>query len=497
MFDLSPTSRRRTLRLGLATLTLGSILGAVIAPSAVQATVAPRVQKHVYHPRSALTLTTVRYGAGPVQVRVLEFQPRNTTNGFTVEPGVTGAVISNHAKPSTMAANQGAIAAINGDFGSNGQPAHFNASDGDIRTSGVLKGAGFAITKDESVAWADRPDPVIELKASDGDAFKIDGINAGQPNNAEVAGFTAAGGRQQAPGNGMCSVRLLHPTARVWSNAGRAGISRRYEVGQKACQAEPLVVGGEQGTMVLTGKRGTGGATLVEGLPAAGTVTITWKLQGWPGITEAIGGQPVIVEAGRNVGPPPTTGSSYFYKPNPRSAIGITRGCTDDSGTSECHVIYMTVDGRQEGWSVGMTLKELGAEMLKYNAYYAVNIDGGGGTTMWVKDKGPWCLKDTNGGCLVNKPSDAVGERATLSAMLILEGRDADEPPIGPPSFARAADEAFGTTLLDDGSMDPTMLALQDPGSTGGLLDALAEQGSLPAELRPALRVYRSSPHTG
>ena len=115
---------------------------------------------------------------------------------------------------------------------------------------------------------------------------------------------------------------------------------------------------------------------------------------------------------------------------------------------------------------------------------------------MWVKDKGPWCLKDTNGGCLVNKPSDAVGERATLSAMLILEGRDADEPPIGPPSFTRAADEAFGFTL-DDGSMDPTMLALQDPGSTGGLLDALAEQGSLPAELRPALRVYRASPHTG
>jgi Phosphodiester glycosidase len=482
----SPVRSVRRAVLGMAAIAL---VGLLVAPPAVQATVAPRVVKHTYHPRSGLTLTTTRYGSGPMQVRVLQFSP--TSNGYTIEPGAPGAVISTHAKPSTMAANQGAIATINGDFGLNGQPAHFNAVDADVRTSGLLRGAGFAITKDEDVAWADRPDPAISLEASDGDAFKIDTLNAGQPNNAEVAAFTHAGGSRQAPGNGMCSARFINPTARVWTNAGRAGIARTYDVGQKVCQADPLPVGSDPGTIVLTGKRGTVGGDLVDALPTSGTVTIDWKMAGWPGITESIGGQPVIVDKGQNVGPPPTTGSSYFYKPNPRSAVGITKGCTDATADTTCTVIYMTVDGRQEGWSVGMTLKELGAEMLKYHAYYAVNIDGGGGTTMWLKDKGPWCITNTNGGCLVNKPSDAVGERATLSALMILPGRDTNEPPIGS-SFSRAAADAFGTSI-DDTSVDWDALALQDPASTGGLLDALAEQGSLPASLRPDLRTYRAS----
>ena len=482
-------SSRIVRRAAFAAVAGAALIAPALFPPAVRATVAPRVVKHTYHPRNGLTLTTVRYGSGPLQVRVLEFSP--TRSGYTVEPGAPGAVISTHAKPSTMAANQGAVATINGDFGLNGQPAHFNAVDADVRTSGLLKGAGFAITKDEDFAWANRPDPIITLDASDGDSFKIDTLNAGQANNAEVAGFTKAGGSRQAPGQDMCAVRLLNPTARVWSNQGRAGISRTYEVGQQVCQFSPLTVGSEQGTMVLNGRRGTGGADLVSGLPNSGTVTITWKMQGWPGVAETIGGQPVIVDAGRNVGPPASTGSSYFYKPNPRSAVGVTRGCTDADTDTTCRVIYMTVDGRQEGWSVGMTLKELGAEMLKYDAYYAVNIDGGGGTTMWLANKGPYCITDTNGGCLVNKPSDAAGERATLSALMVLPGRDTDEPPIGG-GFTRTADLAFGG-LTDDTSMDWDALALSDPASTGGLLDALAEQGRLPAAFAPELRVYRTS----
>ncbi len=495
MTSLLPARRPARVRRPARRAAFGGLVAVAVAVAAtsapVEATVTERVRTRTYHPRPGLTLTTVRYGAGPVEVRVLEFTPKPTKDGYTVEPGAPGAVLSTHAKPSTMAANQGAIAAINGDFGHDGQPAHFNALDGDVRTSGLLGGAGFAITKNESVAYAHRPHRSIQLEASDGDAFRIESLNAGQPNNAEVGAFTQAGGKRQAPGQDMCYVRLLDPTARVWSNGARAGISRTYDVGQKVCQFSPLAVGSEQGTVLLTGRRGTAGGDLVDGLPKAGTATITWKLSGWPGIVEAIGGQPVIVDAGHNVGPPPATGSSYFYKPNPRSAIGITRGCTDDAGSTACRVIYMTVDGRRPGWSVGMTLNQLGAEMKKYDAYYAVNIDGGGGTTMWVKNKGPYCITDTNGGCLVNRPSDAVGERATLSAMMILPGRDTNEPPIGTRS-GRVLPDVFGMAS-DDGSPDPEALALADPASTGGLLDALAEQGNLPPELRPALRTYRSS----
>lgn len=151
----------------------------------------------------------------------------------------------------------------------------------------------------------------------------------------------------------------------------------------------------------------------------------------------------------------------------------------------------MVVDGRQTGWSMGMTLKALGDEMLKYGAYFAVNIDGGGGTSMWLTDKGPWCITDTNGGCLVDKPSDGQ-ERATLTAMLVLQGRDANEPPIG--TVARTSIWNTGFGVPDDDSADWGLLSLTDPGSTGGLLDALSEQGQLPDGFGRYLRTYRTSP---
>ena len=180
--------------------------------------------------------------------------------------------------------------------------------------------------------------------------------------------------------------------------------------------------------------------------------------------------------------------------PSPTSvetALGITEGCSDEDTTTVCKVIYMVVDGRQAGWSVGMTLKALGDEMLKYNAYYAVNIDGGGGSSMWLADKGPWCITDTNGGCLVDKPADGA-ERATLTAMLVLQGRDVNEPPIGTVGRTSIWNTGFG--FPDDDSSDWEQLTLTDPGSTGGLLDAMAEQGELPDGLQPFLRVYRAGP---
>ncbi|MCK4879516.1 MAG: phosphodiester glycosidase family protein, partial [Bacteroidales bacterium] len=40
----------------------------------------------------------------------------------------------------------------------------------------------------------------------------------------------------------------------------------------------------------------------------------------------------------------------------------------------------------------------------------AINLDGGGSTTMWTKDNG-----------VVNRPSDKRGERPVANAILILE----------------------------------------------------------------------------
>ena len=67
----------------------------------------------------------------------------------------------------------------------------------------------------------------------------------------------------------------------------------------------------------------------------------------------------------------------------------------------------VTVDGRQPAHSVGMNLPELAQFLLEMGALEAMNLDGGGSTTMFLDGK------------LVNKPSDKEGERSVGDAILV------------------------------------------------------------------------------
>lgn len=490
-------SRTRIAR--VAVLALIAVAAASAAPSSLQASLTAARQVRTYHPRTGLTLSVIRYADGPVEVRALEFAPKPKASGYTVETGISGPVITTHTTPSTLGEELGAAAAMNGDFSLNGQPAHFNAVDGDVRTDGLMNGSGFAISRDERFAYTGHTDPSITAESSSGQTFRIDHWNgddkdsAGGPVAGEITAYTKDGGTKQNPSEDACAVRLINPGARRWSNENRTSLSRTWNIGQKVCQNAPLVVGSDPGNVVLNSRRSGVGADALTALPKNGTLTVSWRLGGWPGILDVIGAQPAVVKDGVNVGPPQTAGSSYFYKDNPRTGIGITEACSDDDPLTQCRVIYMTVDGRRAGWSVGMTLKELGDEMLRFDAYNAVNIDGGGSTALWLNNKGPWCISDSHGGCLVTKPAYDV-ERATLTSMLVLQGRDVNEPQIGDPARTTGWNTAFG--LPDDVSQDWDRLALMDPGSTGGLLDALDEQGQLPDGLQRYLRIYRGGSST-
>jgi exopolysaccharide biosynthesis protein len=69
--------------------------------------------------------------------------------------------------------------------------------------------------------------------------------------------------------------------------------------------------------------------------------------------------------------------------------------------------LMVTIDGRQPGYSVGMNLNELAAFLLELGAQDAMNLDGGGSTTMFLD------------GRVVNKPSDKEGERSVGDAILV------------------------------------------------------------------------------
>ncbi|MBZ0166635.1 MAG: phosphodiester glycosidase family protein, partial [Candidatus Omnitrophica bacterium] len=93
--------------------------------------------------------------------------------------------------------------------------------------------------------------------------------------------------------------------------------------------------------------------------------------EGMKSAPHAISGQRLLVRRGsRNAnmqGPLP-------QEPLPRTAVGI-----DASGKK---VWLVVVDGRQKNYSEGLSLFELGDFLQQLGAYYALNLDGGGSTTM-------------------------------------------------------------------------------------------------------------------
>ncbi len=79
-------------------------------------------------------------------------------------------------------------------------------------------------------------------------------------------------------------------------------------------------------------------------------------------------------------------------------------------------ILLVAVDGRQPELSVGMSLREIANLLLEFGARDAINLDGGGSTTMVV------------GGRVVNSPSDQTGERAVSDAILFFSKTDGARP---------------------------------------------------------------------
>jgi exopolysaccharide biosynthesis protein len=129
--------------------------------------------------------------------------------------------------------------------------------------------------------------------------------------------------------------------------------------------------------------------------PVEGEAATLWKQA-----TSIIGGGPQLIKNGRVQ----ITNSaekilpSFVTDGHPRTAIAKLK-----SG----QLLLVTVDGRQPHESIGMSLTMLADLLLEFGAEEAINLDGGGSTTMVIRNK------------VVNKPSDAAGERPVSDAILI------------------------------------------------------------------------------
>lgn len=132
-------------------------------------------------------------------------------------------------------------------------------------------------------------------------------------------------------------------------------------------------------------------ATVVEGAKIRLETRTTPAL---PGVQMAIGGGPTLVRNGRAMEWP------GILMRHPRTAIGWNK-----------EFFYLVeVDGRQSQLSVGMTFPELAACMLRLGCEEAMNLDGGGSATLWVR------------GNVMNSPSEGR-ERPGANSLVVLQPR--------------------------------------------------------------------------
>lgn len=213
-----------------------------------------------------------------------------------------------------------------------------------------------------------------ELRDGAGRSFRINGVNRTR-GSGEITLYTPAMG-PKAPSGGGVEALLTQI-----SGVDRDGVWRCYP-GQLYKAKVTRVRSGEGALIPKDG-------AVLSASGSAGSAMAKWKVGskvrfhfdfvgGNRMIKSAISGWPVIVDGHRNI-------RKHTGEPrHPRTAIGF----------NDQEIIVMTVDGRRAGWSRGMTLFELGDLMQSAGCKKALNLDGGGSTTMWVRGK------------IRNKPSD-------------------------------------------------------------------------------------------
>ena len=117
-------------------------------------------------------------------------------------------------------------------------------------------------------------------------------------------------------------------------------------------------------------------------------------------MTGAVAGWPLVVENCAPVAALP--GSAHFtLAPHPRTAVGLSK--------DRRALLLVVADGRREGVP-GLTLPELAALLVEVGACTALNLDGGGSSALWLRDR------------IVNRPSDGF-ERKVANHLGVVEVR--------------------------------------------------------------------------
>lgn len=333
-------------------------------------------------------------GAGPVAVQILRIDPARADIRSALAQDRVMALETVDA----MAARHTAIAAINAGF--------FVVRNGD--PAGVLE------VGDELVSDSNLSRGAVGLVREPGEPTRLifDRVTADV-----VLEYVVDDEQVRVPVNGVDTTRVRSQTMLYTSRLGPDSdtastgvewqlggsplrvLDRRENAGRTPIPQDGYVVS-YGGTVLPSG---------LERLTVGQELTVRTRFQSmlgtlpeqWEDADDIVSGAGLLVHRGR-----PVTDwaderlrDGFATERHPRTMIGV-----NGSGV----IWLVTVDGRNPQLSVGMTFADLQRLAEGLNLYAALNLDGGGSTTMVVK------------GRIVNHPSDATGPRKVSDAIIVV-----------------------------------------------------------------------------
>jgi len=368
-------------------------------------------------------------------VNVATVDPRSAVR---VQPILSNDMIVGRERPSKMAARYStpgspALVAINGDFW---WPGHGTAPRGlHVQNREVMSAGPLALPTLGIKGNADMRMDQVKLNVSvsyPGGNLNVSQVNGGR-RPGELALYTPrVGSSTHTDALGTEVVLSVNGVLRPQSSL--TGTVQQVRVGAGNSAVGP-------GQMVLSGSDVNSVALQAMQPGQSVTINSTMSNSSWNDIDNAIGGDQFLVRNGRL--------SALVSRAHPRTAIGLTK-----SGS----LLMVTVDGRQPGYSYGVTAPEMGELMMQLGAVDALNFDGGGSTTMAVRAPG------ATGLIVANSPSGGY-QRAVTSALVVFAtsagaaatANPDTTPPTTPGGFDAAA-LAYRRVMLqwDDARDDTT-----------------------------------------